>query len=620
MSNRQQKQTADAWGKALEILRETFGFPEFRPHQGEIIQTLLCGGDAIAVMPTGGGKSLCYQIPSIVRSGTGVVVSPLVALMKDQVDSLRQYGVRAAFLNSSMSYSERRDTEKTLLRGGFDLLYMAPEGLLGGQTLDMLEKIEIALFAIDEAHCVSRWGHDFRPEYLGLSALADRFPDVPRIALTATADAMTRREIAERLVLRSADEHIAGYDRPNIRYMISESAGARQALLDFINENHLTDSGIVYCMSRKGVEKTAEWLSSKAIAAIPYHAGMTKAGREQNHDRFLREPGTVVVATIAFGMGIDKPDVRFVAHLNLPKNVESYYQETGRAGRDGLPASAWMSYGLQDLMMLIQMVESSKADESFKRVERSKINSLLGLCETAGCRRQSLLGYFGETYESPCGNCDNCLNPPETWDGTVAAQKALSCVYRTGERFGVNYLIDVLTGKGNERIRNFRHDLLKVYGAGTELDPMEWRSVIRQLVASGALAPNADGYGGLHLTGKSRSVMRGEEKTLFRKLPKREPKRGGGAKTSAKAKRPPKAVGEADAALFENLRELRLKLAAKQNVPPYVIFHDTTLVQMAEQKPDDLEKMSGISGVGKVKLQKYGEEFLKVLREFQIAD
>ncbi len=620
MSGQQQKQTADQWERAVEVLGGTFGFSEFRPHQGEIIRTLLEGGDAIAVMPTGGGKSVCYQIPSIVRRGTGVVISPLIALMKDQVDALRQYGVSAGFLNSSMSYSDRRETERDLLHGNLDLLYVAPEGLLGGQMLEMLEKVEIALFAIDEAHCVSRWGHDFRPEYLGLSVLAQRFPDVPRIALTATADGMTRREIVEQLSLRSADEHIVGYDRPNIRYMINESAGARQALLDFINEKHFGDSGIVYCMSRKGVEKTAEWLSSKGVAAIPYHAGMSKNDREKNHNRFLREESIVVVATVAFGMGIDKPDVRFVAHLNLPKSIESYYQETGRAGRDGLPASAWMSYGLQDLMMLIQMLDNSEADEGFKRVERSKINSLLGLCETAGCRRQSLLGYFGENYPASCGNCDNCLNPPQTWDGTVAAQKALSCVYRTGQRFGVNYLIDVLLGRDSERIRNFRHDLLKVYGAGTELDPMEWRSVMRQLVATGALAPKTDGYGGLYLTEKGNELMRGKETIFFRKLPKRETPKRERTMSSAKTPRPSKDVNEADKPIFEELRSLRSKLAREQNVPPYVIFHDSTLAAMAAEKPADLEQMSSLSGVGQVKLDRYGEDFLRVVRSFQKTD
>ena len=607
-------QTEDKWDKALDVLRGTFGFSQFRPYQGEVIQALLAGRDAIAVMPTGGGKSLCYQIPSIVHRGTGVVVSPLIALMKDQVDALRQYGVRAAFLNSSLSYAERRDTEQTLLRGDFDLIYMAPEGLLGESMLQLLGKVDIALFAVDEAHCVSRWGHDFRPEYLGLSALAELFPDVPRVALTATADEMTQREIAGQLRLRNADKHIASYDRPNIRYIISESANARQSLLDFINANHAGDSGIVYCLSRKNVEEVAEWLATKGFSAVAYHAGMTSSERERNHNRFLNEAGIVVVATVAFGMGIDKPDVRFVVHLNLPKNIESYYQETGRAGRDGLPANAWMNYGLKDLMILLQMLDDSDADDAFKRRERSKINSLLGFCETAECRRQSLLSYFGQQYPAPCGNCDNCLNPPETWDGTVAAQKALSCVVRTGEMFGVSYLVDVLLGKDTERIRNFGHDSLSVHGVGTEFNALQWRAIMRQLLAAGVLAPDPNGHGGLRRTDKSRGVLKGEDKIFFRKLPQRQSTRQSSAGSRP---RPSKVVEEADTPLFEKLRELRLQLARKQDVPPYVIFHDTTLIQMAAEKPADLEQMSAISGVGQVKLDKYGDNFLQAVRNFQ---
>ncbi|MGI9558054.1 MAG: DNA helicase RecQ [Thermodesulfobacteriota bacterium] len=608
----------DGWEKALEILRGTFGFPDFRSRQAEIIQTLLRGEDAIVIMPTGGGKSLCYQLPSLARPGTGVVISPLIALMKDQVDALRQYGVRAAFLNSSMTYSERGKTEAALRAGALDLLYMAPEGLLSSGGIDLLKGLDIALFAIDEAHCVSRWGHDFRPEYLELSALALRFPGVPRIALTATADEATQREIADRLILGSAQKYISGYDRPNIRYMINEEPEARAALLEFINSRHGGESGIVYCMSRNGVEKTAKWFCSKGLTALPYHAGMTKTERERNHNRFLREEGVVVVATVAFGMGIDKPDVRFVAHLNLPKTIESYYQETGRAGRDGLPASAWMSYGLQDLMMLIQMVDSSDADEAFKRVERSKINSLLGLCETAGCRRQVVLGYLGESYEPPCGNCDNCISPPETWDGTVAAQKALACVYRTGERFGVGYLTDVLTGRETERILRFHHNELKVYGAGAEMDAVGWRSVIRQLIAAGCLVPKTDGYGGLRLTEKGNSLMRGRGDMFFRKMPERErkPKR----ERRAVKPRAPKDVSGENMPVFEKLRELRSALAREQNVPPYVIFSNATLAAMAKERPQDLVQMGFISGVGRVKLNKYGERFLKALEECRDKD
>ncbi len=623
--------------RAFAVLRDTFGFSRFHPHQGEIIQTLIEGGDAIAVMPTGGGKSLCYQIPSLVRAGTGVVVSPLIALMKDQVDALRQYGVRAASLNSSMAYAERRRVEHRLVTGGLDLLYVAPEGLLAEPMLALLEKIPIALFAVDEAHCVSRWGHDFRPEYLRLSVLGARFAGVPRVALTATADEMTRREIAERLDLRGADEHVAGFDRPNIRYMISETAGARQTLLEFINEKHGGDSGIVYCLSRRNVDDTTKWLCGKGLRAVSYHAGLPKAERERAHNLFVNEEGVIVVATIAFGMGIDKPDVRFVAHLNLPKTIESYYQETGRAGRDGMPASAWMSYGLQDVMMLVQMLQNSEADEEFKRVERGKINALLGLCESADCRRRAMLGYFGESYEGPCGNCDNCLESPETWDGTVAVQKALSCVFQTGQRFGVKYLIDVLIGKETERIRGFGHDRLETYGAGLEFGALEWRSVMRQLAATGLLVPDPDGYGGLRLTDKGRACLRDGDKVLLRTLRRKESARptkmsrfspaidGDSADASAKPSRKKKPVAamqsltEADAALFEALRTLRLGLARKQHVPSYVIFHDSTLLEMAKKRPGDVEALSEISGVGRVKVDRYGADFLKVIHEFGTA-
>ncbi len=603
--------------RALEVLRDTFGFSRFHPHQGEVIRTLIEGGDAIAIMPTGGGKSLCYQIPSLVREGTGIVVSPLIALMKDQVDALRQYGVRAASLNSSMAYADRRRVEHNLMTGQLDLLYLAPEGLLAEQTLAMLEKIPIALLAIDEAHCVSRWGHDFRPEYLRLSVLGERFAGVPRVALTATADEMTRREIAERLGLHEADEHIAGFDRPNIRYMISETAGARQAMLDFINEKHSGDSGIVYCLSRRNVDDTTKWLCGKGLRAVPYHAGLSRAERERAHNLFVDEEGVIVVATIAFGMGIDKPDVRFVAHLSLPKNIESYYQETGRAGRDGMPASAWMSYGLQDVILLMEMLQKSEADEEFKRVERGKINALLGLCESADCRRRAMLCYFGESYEGPCGNCDNCLDAPETWDGAAAAQKALSCVAQTGQRFGVNYLIDVLLGKDDERIKRFGHHRAKVYGTGEDFGAMEWRAIMRQLVAAGLLVPDPDGYGGLRLTEKGGALLRDGDTVLLRKLRRKESTRPA-AKTSTKKKSAAASqlLGEADSALFEALRKVRLGLARAQNVPPYVVFHDSTLIEMAMRRPRDVEAMAGISGVGQVKVGRYGDDFLKVIHEF----
>ena len=602
--------------RAYEVLRDTFGFSSFQPFQGEIIQTIVDGGNAIAIMPTGGGKSLCYQIPSIVREGTGIVISPLIALMKDQVDALHQYGVRAAYWNSSLSYRDKGRIENELRQGNLDMLYVAPEGLLAEPMLELLAGLKIALFAIDEAHCVSRWGHDFRPEYRQLSILSERFAGVPRIALTATADELTRRDIAEQLELRDAEKYIAGFDRPNIRYLISEAPGARQALFDFITEKHHGDSGIIYCLSRRNVDETTKWFCNKGLRAVAYHAGLTEVEREQNHNLFTREDGVIVVATIAFGMGIDKPDVRFVAHLNLPKNIESYYQETGRAGRDGLPATAWMSYGFQDVVMLLQILANSESDEEFKRIERGKMNALLGLCESATCRREAMLGYFGESYEGPCGNCDNCLSPPETWDGSVAAQKALSCVFRTGQRFGIAHLIDVLLGKDTDKITRLNHHRLSVHGVGAELGATEWRSVMRQLTAAGLLAPDPDGYGGLRLTGKSRAVLKGEKTIHFRKLP---PKKAARKKTAAKPSRQQiedSRLNDSEERLFEQLRELRLALAHKQNVPSYVIFHNATLIDMAKKKPQDADEMSTISGVGQVKMDRYGADFLKVIGEF----
>ncbi len=643
---------ADSPDRAFEVLRGTFGLSRFHPHQGEVIQALIAGRDAIAVMPTGGGKSLCYQIPSMVREGTGVVVSPLIALMKDQVDALRQYGVRAASLNSGMTYADRRRVESRLISGDLDVLYVAPEGLLAEPTLAMLERISIALFAIDEAHCVSRWGHDFRPEYLRLSILETRFPGVPRVALTATADDMTRREIVQRLGLRDADEHVAGFDRPNICYMINETSGAKQSLLDFIKQKHGGESGIVYCLSRRNVDDTTTWLCEKGLRAVPYHAGLPKAEREQSHNLFVSEEGVIVVATIAFGMGIDKPDVRFVAHLSLPKNIESYYQETGRAGRDGMPASAWMSYGLQDVMLLLQMIQHSEADEEFKRMERGKINALLGLCESVDCRRRTMLAYFGESYEGACGNCDNCLDAPETWDGTVAAQKALSCVAQTGQMFGVQYLIDVLRGRDTDRIRQFGHHRLAVYGTGAELGVNEWRSVVRQLAAAWLLSPDPEGHGGLRLTDKGRALLRDGDTVLLRTL-RRDARRtetgrqrhgpppgssagfldqrrdgewtpsaATQASRSATDREPSRKkksaaasqwLDETDRPLFEELRKVRRELARKQNVPSYVIFHDSTLMEMVKKRPCDVEAMSDIAGVGQVKMSRYGDDFLKVI-------
>ena len=604
---------ADSGGmtEAKKILRETFGLREFHKLQGEIIGALLAGRSAIVIMPTGGGKSLCYQIPSMLRGGTGIVVSPLIALMKDQVDALRQHGVRAACLNSGMPYDEQRRVMRDLRGGNLDMLYVAPERLLTDGTLAMLGEIQLALFAIDEAHCVSRWGHDFRPEYIQLSILAERFANVPRIALTATADEATRRDIAERLALRDAKQYTAGLDRPNITYTINQEGNARRALLEFIREKHPGESGIVYCLSRNNVDQTAKSLSANGVRALAYHAGMDKDAREKNQTAFLREDGVVMAATIAFGMGIDKPDVRFVAHLNLPKNIEAYYQETGRAGRDGLPASAWMRYGLQDIVMLRQMLENSEAGGDFKRVEQRKINALLEFCESPDCRRRVMFAYFGETYDRTCGNCDNCMHPPETWDGSVAAQKAMSCAARTGQRFGAAHLISVLLGRDTEKIRRFGHDKLSVYGIGGEHGEAEWYSIFRQLTAAGLLAP--DMHGGLGLRDRSRAVLRGEEPIFFRKLPPRA--RAKTRSGAAQAKPPPMLHGE-DAELFEKLRAARLTLSREQNVPPYVIFHNAALIEMALAKPRNARAMEEVPGVGQVKLERYGGVFLDVIEKF----
>lgn len=595
--------------QARELLRHTFGYAEFRPPQDRIIDHLTGGGDALVLMPTGGGKSLCYQIPAMVRPGTGIVISPLIALMQDQVSGLRQFGVRAAYLNSTLTPEEANRVERQLLQGELDLLYVAPERLLTPRMLGLLQQSQIALFAIDEAHCVSQWGHDFRPEYIQLSQLHEQFPAIPRIALTATADEPTRKEIIQRLALQEASRFIAGFDRPNIRYQITENDGnARERLLRFIRDEHPGDAGIVYCLSRKRVDEVADWLQSKGIKALPYHAGMDSQTRQRHQSRFLREDGMVIVATIAFGMGIDKPDVRFVAHLNLPKSVEAYYQETGRAGRDGLPANAWMIYGLQDVITLRQMQASSEADESHKRVERLKLDAMLALCETTGCRRQALLGYFADPLEQPCGNCDTCLQPPETWDATVAAQKALSCVHRTGQRFGVNYLVDVLLGKDNERIRQFGHQRVTTHGIGGEHSASEWRTIYRQLIARGLLAVDLEGYGGLRLTEASRSVLRGETTLMLRKVRKVQ-------KKSRRQGQHDRQIETADQGLWEALRQLRRDLAEAQGVPAYVIFHDATLMEMVEKRPQNRQQLALISGVGEHKLEAYGDDFLPLLQK-----
>ncbi len=567
-------------------------------------------------MPTGGGKSLCYQIPAMVRPGVGIIVSPLIALMQDQVNALHLLGVKSAFLNSTLSMDEVRQVEHQLQQGELDLLYIAPERLTSDWTQSLFQRIDIALFAIDEAHCVSQWGHDFRVDYLQLSLLHERFPNIPRIALTATADEKTREEIIKRLALEQAESFISGFDRPNIRYRIVQKQNAKQQLLHFIRAEHSGDAGIVYCLSRKKVEATAQWLSEKGIKALPYHARLPNEVKQQNQHRFLMEEGVVIVATIAFGMGIDKPNVRFVAHLDLPKSIEGYYQETGRAGRDGEPANAWMAYGLQDVITLRQMLAGSNADETHKRVEFHKLDSMLALCEMVSCRRQALLAYFGDQLEHSCGNCDTCLEPVETWDGTVAAQQALSCIYRTEQRFGVTYLIDVLLGKSNERIIKFAHDKQSTFGIGKELDEKQWRSVFRQLVAKGFVEVDFEGYGAFKLTEQCRPVLRGEQTLMLRK--DIVPEKGKRNKAEKRA-----AVQGKNNLLWDALRTKRREIADEQDVPPFVVFHDATLMAMMDEMPDNLQQMSYISGVGEKKLELYGNKFLEVLQgysEMNISD
>jgi ATP-dependent DNA helicase RecQ len=592
------------------LLQSVFGYAEFRPHQEAIVRHLIDGGDALVLMPTGGGKSLCYQLPSLARPGTGIVVSPLIALMQDQVAALKQLGVKAEVLNSSLTLDTARRVEGDLLAGKLDLLYVAPERLLTDRFLDILGRIRPALFAIDEAHCVSQWGHDFRPEYVQLSILHERFPEVPRIALTATADEPTRKEIARRLQLENARHFVTGFDRPNIRYHVRvDEGGAREQLLRFIEERHAGQAGIVYCLSRRKVDEVAAWLNTKGLTALPYHAGMDAAARKQNQTRFINEDGVVMVATIAFGMGIDKPDVRFVAHLSLPKSLEAYYQETGRAGRDGEPAEAWMRYSLADVILLRQMVDNSEADEAHKRLERRKLDAMLGYCELTSCRRQTLLGYFGDPMPEPCGNCDNCLAPPETWDATEAARKALSCAHRTGQRFGVNYLIDVLLGKDDERMRRFGHDKISTFGIGRDLAEREWRAVFRQLVARGHLTVDAEGHGGLALGESCRPLLKGEESLHLGR------QHGETKRKSRKARAGTPAAQVAGDPLFEALRQKRREIALAQGVPPYVVFADKTLAAMVAERPQSLAEFARLPGVGEHKLERYGEAFLAVIRE-----
>ena len=601
---------------ALELLRTTFGHPGFRGEQAEIVACVAGGNDALVLMPTGGGKSLCYQLPALLRDGCGIVVSPLIALMQDQVEALRQLGVRAACLNSSLDAGAAAEVERDLLAGDLDLLYVAPERLLTGRFLHLLERAHashgIALFAIDEAHCVSQWGHDFRPEYRQLTILHERWPDVPRIALTATADAPTRREIAERLALEDARRFVSSFDRPNIRYRVVQKDGnGSRALLDFI-AGHKGESGIVYAFSRKRVEKVAEQLQLAGIDALPYHAGMPNEQRAANQRRFLQADGVVMVATIAFGMGIDKPDVRFVAHVDLPKSIEGYYQETGRAGRDGEPAEAWLSYGLGDVVNLRQLINQGEAGEERKQLEVRKLDALLGYCESTDCRRQALLGWFGEAHEGHCGNCDNCIDPPESWDGTEAARKALSCVYRSGQRFGAGHLIDILRGVATDKVQRFGHEQLSTWGIGADLDVRQWSGVFRQLVAAGLLEADVDRHNALRLTALATPVLRGERTLRFRKDAPRSTRRRERAGAAPMIELAPEA-----ALRFDALREWRATTAREQNVPAYVIFHDATLRAIAAADPGDLDDLAGIAGIGGTKLERYGEAVLQQL--FDVA-
>lgn len=600
--------------KALHILETVFGYASFRGQQADIVQHVATGGDALVLMPTGGGKSLCYQVPALVRDGVGVVVSPLIALMQDQVDALAEVGVRAAFLNSTQTFDEAMQIERRVRSGDLDLLYVAPERLMTPRCLELLEAAHISLFAIDEAHCVSQWGHDFRPEYIKLSVLHERFPHVPRIALTATADQQTREEIIRRLQLEDARQFVSSFDRPNIRYQIVEKANGRKQLLDFIESEHPDDAGVVYCLSRKKVEETAEFLVQNGLNALPYHAGMDYAKRTANQARFLREDKIVMVATIAFGMGIDKPDVRFVAHLDLPKSIEGYYQETGRAGRDGLPANAWMAYGLQDVVQQRRMIAESEADDTFKRVLGVKLDAMLGLCETLHCRRVRLLDYFGQQGQPVCGNCDICLTPPVSFDGTVMVQKLLSTVYRVDQRFAPGHVLEVLRGIETDKIKQWRHDQLSVFGIGSAQGEAEWRAVLRQVIALGLLTVDHENYSSLKLTEEARPVLRGEQKIQLRQYQKPQKpakqKRG-----SSKTDYAETGLSVHEQAIFDKLRWWRVETARKHNVPAYVIFHDATMREIAKAKPASLNDLRGVTGVGEKKLDTYGTEIIALIQQ-----
>lgn len=599
------------------VLKSVYGYDRFRLKQEEIIRRLVGGGDALVVMPTGGGKSLCYQLPALVLPGAAVVVSPLISLMQDQIDALLQLGVRAAALNSSFSPAEQREVERRLLSGELDLVYVAPERLMTSGFLELMDRSRLALLAIDEAHCISQWGHDFRPEYLQIASIRERFPHLPCIAVTATADEPTQKDVLERLHMEPSALFVTGFDRPNIRFTVELKRNVKQQLGRFLKREHPHDAGIVYCLSRRKVENIAAWLNDQGRKAVPYHAGLTSAERERNQTRFLREEGLIVVATVAFGMGIDKPNVRFVAHVDVPKNLEGYYQEVGRAGRDGLPANGWMLYGLSDTVMLRRFIEDSEAEDRHKWALHHKLNAMVGYCETAECRRRVLLNYFGDTpAKDGCGNCDTCLNPVESWDGTVAAQKALSAVYRTGQRFGASHVVDVLLGNETEKVQRFGHQKTSTFGVGADLTASEWQSILRQLVAADLLRVDVTGYGGLQLTRSSGPVLKGERVVRLRKDSERKG-------TERKVKRRSvnrsgdDAMPETPAgrALFERLRELRLEMARDQGVPPYVIFHDSTLAAMARARPKTLDDFADLPGVGAVKLERYGEAFLSAIAE-----
>ena len=601
-----------------KVLKDVFGYDSFRGDQKAVVEHMVAGGDSLVLMPTGGGKSVCYQIPSIMRHGVGIVVSPLIALMQDQVEGLLQLGVRAGFLNSSLNSRDAFDIQQRAVKGELDLLYVAPERLMTEGFQNLLCNFPIALFAIDEAHCVSQWGHDFRPEYLQLSILADRFPNVPRIALTATADEVTRKEIVHKLKLEQAGQFVSSFDRPNIFYKITLKNKPKKQLIDFLENGHRNDSGIVYCLSRKKVDATAEWLCGEGFRALPYHAGMPQENRAENQRTFLMEDSVIIVATIAFGMGIDKPDVRFVAHLDLPKTLEAYYQETGRAGRDGKPADAWLGYSFADVVMLRQMIEGSEGSDEFKRVQQQKLNAMLGFCEITDCRRRALLSYFGETMPEPCGNCDTCKDEVETWDGTVAAQKALSCMFRTGQRFGAGYLIDVLLGKEDQRILKFGHDKVSTFGIGTDYTEYEWKSVYRQLVASGYINVSTENMGGFRLNESAALVLKGEKQIFFRKdvvkkLVRKKKTASGSLKGRLTTMIEDALPDAASSELWESLKNYRLKMSKKKKLPPYVVFNDTTLYGLVKYRPENKAGLLDINGIGAKKYEMYGVDLLEII-------